>query len=127
MSDNDVAAVLAAEERRCAAVAAEDWAALDEVVGDDFEYTHSTGKRENKAQWLAGIQTRRRAIEHEDLTVRLFGDVALVSGSSVNHYAEPFIGDSHYGSILDVLLVFVKRDGDWQIVAQHGVKNAEKN
>jgi hypothetical protein len=119
--------VLAAEERRCAAIAAEDWAALDDIVGDDFRYTHSVGMTEDKASWIAGIKKRRRAVEHEGLSVRDYGDVALLSGSSVYRYAEPFRGDSHYGSTLDVLQVWVRRPAGWQIVAQHGVKIADKN
>lgn len=122
MAEDVAREVLAAEERRCAAIAAEDWAALDAVVGEEFSYTHSTGKTEDKAAWIAGIRKRRRAVEHDGLTVRGYGDVALLSGSSVYRYAEPFRGDSHYGSLLDVLQVWVRRDGGWQIVAQHGVK-----
>ena len=114
--------VLAAEEGRCAAIAAEDWAALGAVVAEEFSYTHSTGKTEDKAAWIAGVKKRRRAVEHDRLTVRGYGDVALLSGSSVYRYAEPFRGDSHYGSVLDVLQVWVRRPSGWQIVAQHGVK-----
>jgi hypothetical protein len=117
--------VLAAEEGRCAAIAAEDWAALGAIVADEFTYTHSTGTTEDKATWVAGISKRRRAVEHGPLSVRAYGDVALLSGSSVYRYAEPFRGDSHYGSSLDVLQVWVRRPaapGGWQIVAQHGVK-----
>jgi len=119
--------VLAAEERRCAAIAAEDWDALDRIVADDFVYTHSVGTSEDKASWITGIKGRRRAIEHDGLSVRSFGDVALLSGSSVYRYAEPFRGDSHYGAILDVLQVWVRRPEGWQIVAQHGVKIASRN
>lgn len=127
MRDDVTAEVLAAEERRCAAIAAEDWESLGEIVADDFRYTHSNGRTEDKASWIAGITPRRRAVEHEDLSVRSFGDVALLSGSSVYRYAEPFQGDSHYGSILDVLQVWVRRQNGWQIVAQHGVKIANRN
>jgi hypothetical protein len=45
----------------------------------------------------------------------------------VNRYAEPFQGDSHYGVILDVLQVWVRRPEGWQIVAQHGVRIAAPN
>jgi hypothetical protein len=127
VTDEVAQEVLAAEDRRCAAVAAEDWAALDEIVAGDFLYTHSVGTTEGKESWIAGIKTRRRAIEHDGLSVRGFGDVALLSGSSVYRYAEPFRGDSHYGAILDVLQVWVRRPGGWQIVAQHGVKIADRN
>jgi ketosteroid isomerase-like protein len=127
VTDDVTRQVLAAEDRRCAAIAAEDWAALDEIVADDFLYTHSVGKTEGKESWIAGIKTRRRAIEHDGLSVRAFGDVALLSGSSVYRYAEPFRDDSHYGATLDVLQVWVRRPGGWQIVAQHGVKIADRN
>lgn len=127
MTDDVTQEVLDAEERRCAAVAAEDWDAVEQIVGEDFRYTHSNGKTEDRATWIAGIKPRKRAIEHEQLAVRSFGDVALLSGTSVNHYAEPFQGDSHYGLTLDVLQVWVRRPSGWQIVAQHGVKLAERN
>ena len=120
--------VLAAEEGRCAAIAADDWDALDRIVADDFFYTHSTGTTQTKAEWIEMMHGRRKAVEHEGLVVRpLSDDVALLSGGSVYRYAEPFQGDSHYGSVLDVLQVWVRRDGEWKILAQHGVKNAEKN
>ena len=122
MADDVTNEVLAAEERRCAAIAAEDWAALDAILAEEFFYTHSVGKTEDKAAWIAGIKKRRRAVEHDRLTVRGYGDVALLSGSSVYRYAEPFRGDSHYGSLLDVLQVWVRRPEGWQIVAQHSVK-----
>ena len=127
LSDNVTREVLAAEERRCAAIAAEDWDALREVVADDFRYTHSVGTTEDRESWIAGIKSRRRSVEHEKLTVRSFGDVAFLSGSSVYRYAEPFQGDSHYGATLDVLQVWVRRSEGWQIVAQHGVKIASRN
>jgi ketosteroid isomerase-like protein len=127
VSDDVPQQVLAAEERRCAAIAAEDWDALREMVADDFCYTHSIGTTKDRETWIAGIKTRRRSVEHEGLSVRSFGDVALLSGTSVYRYAEPFRADSHYGAILDVLQVWVRRREGWQIVAQHGVKIASRN
>ena len=125
-SDEAIAAeVLKAEEERCRAVEETDWDALAKVLGDDFVYTHSTGKNETKDEWMTGIRSRRRAIVRSNLKVRPFGDIALLSGTSVNRYAEPFDGDSFFGSVLDVLQVWVKRDGAWRLVANHGVKNGE--
>lgn len=114
--------VLEAEEARCRAIEQTDWAALNRILGDDFVYTHSTGKRETKDEWVAGLQKLDRAVVRDDLSVSVFGDVALLSGTSVYRYAEPFNGDSHFGSLLDVLQVWVKRDGEWRLVANHGVK-----
>jgi Domain of unknown function (DUF4440) len=114
--------VLQAEEARCRAIEQTDWAALDRILGDDFVYTHSTGKHETKDEWVAGVKKLDRAVVRDHLSVQLFGDVALLSGTSVYRYAQPFNGDSHFGSLLDVLQVWVKRDGEWRLVANHGVK-----
>ena len=114
--------VLKAEDARGQAIAQKDWAALDRILGDDFVYTHSIGKREAKGDWIAGLKKLDRAVVRENLSVQVFGDVALVSGTSVYRYAEPFNGDSHFGSLLDALQVWVKRDGEWQLVANHNVK-----
>jgi Domain of unknown function (DUF4440) len=122
----DVAAVLAAEEARCRAIAEEDWDALSEIVGDDFDYTHSNATHQDKEAWIEGIKVRRREVIRDDLSVRLIGDVALVSGGTVYRYAEPFNGDSHFGVHLDVLQVFARRDGRWQVIAHHGVKTEER-
>jgi hypothetical protein len=114
--------VLKAEEARCLAIEQTDWAALDRILGDDFVYTHSIGKRETKDEWVAGLKKLDRAVVRNDLSVSVVGDVAWLSGTSVYRYAQPFNGDSHFGSVLDVLQVWVKRDGEWQLVAHHGVK-----
>ena len=114
--------VLKVEQARCRAIEEADWAALDRILGHDFIYTHSTGKHETKDEWVAGIKKLDRAVVRDDLSVRVYGDVALLRGTSVNRYAEPFRGDSHFGSLLDVLQVWVKRNGEWQLVASHGVK-----
>jgi allantoicase len=124
MAEDVAAQVLAAEKQRCAAIGAEDWAALEEVVAGDFRYTHSAGVTEDKQAWMAGLKGRRRSVEHEHLTVQVLGDVALLAGRSVNRYDEPFRGDSRYGFVLDVLQVWVRRAGRWQILTQHGTKIA---
>lgn len=127
-TDDIVAEVLRAEEARCKAISTENWDALAEIAGDDFVYTHSTGTTQTKAEWLEGIKKDRRDIEHDRLKVRvLTDDVALLSGGSTNHYDRPFTGDSHYGVVLDILQVWVKRDGKWMIVAQHGVKDTSRD
>ena len=70
MPDDITCEVLAAEEQRCAAIAAGDWNALDKIVADDFLYTHSVGKTDDKEAWLVWLKTRRRTVNHERLSVR---------------------------------------------------------
>lgn len=50
--DDAIAAVLAADQARGAALLAADTAALDRLLADDLRYTHSSGKVETKAVHL---------------------------------------------------------------------------
>src|SRR3712207_6404776 len=48
----DVAAVLAAEERRYRAMVDADLATLDELCADELSYAHSSGARDTKGEYL---------------------------------------------------------------------------
>jgi ketosteroid isomerase-like protein len=115
------AAVIEAEEERCQVIADEDWDALDRILGADYTYTHSNGKLENKADWMAGIRNRPRKIVRENLVVRSFDDIALLSGRllmTVTPHDAPQLEVD-----LDVLQVWQWRDGAWRLIAHHGVRN----
>ncbi len=55
ISERAIAAVIAADNARGAALLAADTAALGRLLADDLRYTHSTGKIETKAIHLATI------------------------------------------------------------------------
>jgi ketosteroid isomerase-like protein len=113
--------IIEAEEERCRVIAANDWAALDKILGDDFTYTHSVGFTEDKASWMASIADRPRVITRENLVVRPLGDVALLQGRLLMTVTPP---DGEKLELdLDVLQVWTKRNGAWQLIANHGVKN----
>ena len=75
--------ILGLEDRRFAAMIAEDFGALEALVHDDLVYTHAHGGGDTKASWLEGMRlrkTRYRSIVPSGRKARLHGDVALVNG-----------------------------------------------
>ena len=78
------AAVRAAEARRCAAMLANDTAALDALLDPRLSFSHATGQVDDKPTYLAKMAAGRivyRAIDWSDAQVILLGaDGALLTG-----------------------------------------------
>jgi len=75
--------ILALEDRRLAAMSAQDFDALEPLVHDELLYTHSNGASDTKASWMGSMQSGRvkyRSASCSERRVRVFGDVALVNG-----------------------------------------------
>jgi ketosteroid isomerase-like protein len=82
-ADDATEAVLAAQDRRMAATVAADVATLAALMTDDLSYTHSNGIVETKAEFLEALRTGKhvyRSITPDARRVRVYGDVAVVSG-----------------------------------------------
>jgi Domain of unknown function (DUF4440) len=73
--------IIEREKRRCRATGARDWATLDDILADDFTYTHTNGLTEDKVEYLRGLHTRTLAIERREIDVRLLGEVAVATGT----------------------------------------------
>ena len=71
-----------AEERRCAALLAQDIAALGDLLADDLVHIHGSGATDDKVGFLHGIEHKYdfHAISRGDLTIRIYGDVAVMTG-----------------------------------------------
>src|SRR3954469_20235234 len=81
--DDDVAAVLAAEERRYRAMVDADLDALDELCADELSYAHSNGARDTKAEYFAKVRSGYyvyHRIDHPVERVEVVGDAAIVVG-----------------------------------------------
>jgi len=75
--------ILGLEDRRFAAMVAQDFAALDALVDAGLIYTHSSGLTDGKASWFESMRsgkTRYRQVACSGRKVRVFGDIALVTG-----------------------------------------------
>lgn len=115
-------AVKEAEMTWVKAIVAKDYAALDKVLGDDLSYAHSDGRRDTKASYIeslkSGAQKYEKA-EPADLAVKLYGNAAVVTGK-LKLVSET--GGKRSEPTLSLLHVYVKRGGQWQLVAHQSAR-----
>jgi len=81
--DDDVAAVLAAEDRRYQAMLDADLDTLDALCADALSYTHSNGVRDTKAEYFDKVRSGYyvyHRIDHPVERVEVAGDAAVVVG-----------------------------------------------
>jgi ketosteroid isomerase-like protein len=102
-----------------------DRATVDSILAADWSVIDLTGRVLTKAQVMQELGSGERRIESgsvDDLKIRTFGDVAIVTGRSV-------LAGSYQGKRASVVQrftdVFTKRDGRWQVVASQGTQVAE--
>lgn len=105
------------EQRRFAAMVAQDVATLEPMLAEELHYGHSTGEVENKAQLLETVRSGRlryEAFDVEQREIRTHGDVALVTGRCTVRARR---GDQ--ALVLDLVFsdAYVRRAGRWQLVS----------
>lgn len=106
------AALLAAEDQRFDAQVAHDVKALAAEMADELVYTHATGRRQTKSEYLRDFESGHipyRSIKANDRSARVFGAVGITRG--VLHM---LVGDKDLYSTY--LGVYVKRDGRWRLL-----------
>jgi len=112
-----VAALTAQADGWDKAIVRKDRAAVEANMADDFRSIDGAGTVEAKPAFVAGLMDAKLTINPytvEDFDVRLFGDVALLSGRTRmtgTFDGKPFT--SHYRYID----IYAKRNGRWQIVS----------
>jgi ketosteroid isomerase-like protein len=86
MTDTSRDEVLAAETRRQHALIDADVDALNDLFEDSLVHIHAPGVTHTKAQLIEHTVTRRAYLEitRGDLNVRIFGDVAVMTGPISN-------------------------------------------
>lgn len=90
-------------------------------IAPEWSVTHITGDVLTKAQALEMCRQPQPPIESlasDDMSVRLFGDAAVVTGRTI-----ATIGGAAPETItLRFTDVFVRRDGRWRVVASHATR-----
>lgn len=116
-----VAELIELEKRRNKALVANDMALLGTMLADDLTYVHASGKLDTKATLLASIGKDYSYLESErgELTVRVFGDAAVMTGPAkfllkVSAKPDPITVPCN------VTQVWVKQGGAWKLAAYHG-------
>jgi ketosteroid isomerase-like protein len=99
------------------AIIAKNRAAIDANMGSDFRDIDGHGNVADKAEFLEGLMDPQLTIDPytvPDLDVRLYGDVALLSGTTrmTGTYAgKPFKSNYRY------IDIYVRRAGAWRVVS----------
>jgi len=99
------------------AIVRKDRAAIEQNMSEDFRQIDSAGNVEAKASFVDGLTSPDLQIDPyvvEDFDVRVYGDVALLSGRTRmtgRNQGTPFT--SHYRYID----VYVRRQGQWKVVS----------
>lgn len=113
----DVVTLTIQADRWDKAIVAKDRAAIEANMAEDFRQIDGAGNIENKASFVQDLLAPELKIDPyvvEDLDVRLYGDVALVSGRTKmtgTYNGKAF--SSHYRYID----IYVRRAGTWKIVS----------
>jgi len=109
--------VLGFEARRCEAMIAADFGALDRLLSDQLTWTHASAHRDDKASFLTTLQAGRLRyleIRRSEEQVRLHGKVAVVTGVAdmrANINGEERQLRNRYTN------VWAKSDEGWQMIA----------
>ena len=120
-SAEQVAVSGAVEKLRVAMIDA-DKIALEKLTSDSLSYGHSTGRVENKSEFIGNLVSGKSdfvTIDLREQTVSISGDVAIVRhilSATTNDDGKP--GTTQ----LKVMLVWQKQQGEWKLLARQAVK-----
>ena len=125
-ADKPETVVARLDAERFQAMQKADVLSLERLLAPDLSYTHSSGKVDTKASFVEAVKSgglHYVSIEApEDVTVRSYGETAIVTGQSrmtvVNAGQEMRVH-------LRFTDVWVRRDGGWQMVAWQSTKLPE--
>ena len=114
--------VLKAELEWVEAALKSDVAKLDALFADTIVYTHTNGKIDNKASYLAPIKSgdvKYLSLERDDIKVQVHGNAAMVTAHwQVKVNSKGTIGDTNARYIH----IYVKQKGRWRMLAHQSTR-----
>lgn len=113
------------QSARFNAMVEEDMESLERFLADDLTYSHTTGWTETKAEFLSTVESRKIdyvSMSPEDVQVRVYGDVAVMTGLS---RMQGSVGDRKVSLTIRFLDVSRRIGDSWQLVAWQSVRIPE--
>ena len=113
-------AVAAAVEALRTAMVAGDKAALEKLAMDELSYGHSSGRLENKAEFIATLTSGKAgfsAIELNDQTVNVVDRIALV-----RHVFNGTRRNDASNMKLAILTVWLQQQDQWKLLARQAAR-----
>ncbi|PWJ26825.1 ketosteroid isomerase-like protein [Branchiibius hedensis] len=119
--------ILAVEERRRKALMSNDIAALDDLYDDSLVHIHAPGLIHNKAQLMEHVATNQAYLDMHrgPLTIRVVGDVAVVTGRLVNRLRTKEGGERSLGGPVTQVLRRC-HDGAWRFLSFQMTPDGER-
>ena len=102
------------EERRCNATNANDAVALEKLFVEDYVHVHANALVHNRAEMIHHTTTNARTVEPRPPKVRVFGDVAILTGDLVNVVVRD--GKTIYNRLF-ATQVACKTSGGWKFAS----------
>ncbi len=120
-----VADALQAEDARYEAQMDDDFDALEQLIGKDLVYIHSSTVQDTKASFMESLRSGKlvyNSMERSDTKVRIFGNVAIITGKAVFE-----VTAKGRDKTLNLLFhaVWVKRDAGLQFVSWQATRLPE--
>ena len=112
----DSDAVIALERRRAEAIGAGDFDALKDCLADHYLHVFGNGRTCGREAYVKTVTDTPRAPERGELTVRLYGDVAVLTGDLLNRIKPPDAPER----VIDAFVTQVaarQADGRWRFVS----------
>jgi ketosteroid isomerase-like protein len=113
---------LAFQSARFKAMVEADIETLDAYLADDLTYSHTTGWMETKVEFLSTVKSAKinyMSVTPRDVEVRIYGDVAVMTGLSDMQGA---VGDREVSFTIRFLDVSRRVGDSWQLVAWQSVR-----
>ena len=110
------------------AIARRDASVHERLFAADYTYTPGNGNimgREEHMSFTKSAAVEVKSLRSEDLRVRIYGDTAVVTGMWVS--VDRRAGREFAERRIRYLLVYVRREGRWQIVAEQRTGVAAQN
>jgi ketosteroid isomerase-like protein len=117
--------ILELERQRAEAMIHADVARLARLLADDLSYTHSDGRRDTKASFLAlvaGPDLRYQGVDFSNQTVIDCGTAAVVHGVARMRLLRDGALQDYQVLFLDV---WAHREGRWQMVAWQATRTPQ--
>ena len=111
------------EAFRAAQVAA-DAKALDALCAAELSYSHSDGRIEDKATFIANATNRKTkflSLAYQNPTVRVVGPAAIVRFTWVSE-SESIADGKKSGNKLHILMNWQKQGADWKLLSRASTK-----
>jgi hypothetical protein len=100
-----------------------DVATLDALTAAELIYTHSNGRVDDKASWLALMDgSDYREARRSETQVRLYDSTAIVTGRAE---IDLMVDRSPVGVSVRYTAVWVAADGEWRFAVWHATPNRD--